>query len=278
MRKQLPALDNAKKLNDPDLNEIGSRNYTDTILKYGGLATTFPQLDTNAKTIVAAINELYNGGGTGTDIATITYDEWEELSPEEQQANDYVVIDAPVVPISGAVIPFDPDGEDPSISIANYIYDLQESIISDLQLSEMSDVELSDLRDGDILSYTYDEYARKYKWVNKPLSLDTLSDVGIYQTPEEEEILIYHYSDYSGTYEWTNRKMSLDYIDGVYIDSEYKRGQVLKNTDNDDLHFTNEFLNLSELGDVYIASRIKGYILQYDGYKWTAVDPNTLFQ
>ena len=169
MRKQLPALDNAKKLNDPDLNEIGSRNYTDTILKYGGLATTFPQLDTNAKTIVAAINELYNGGGTGTDIATITYDQWEELSPEEQQANDYVVIDAPVVPISGAVIPFDPDGEDPSISIANYIYDLQESIISDLQLSELSDVELSSgLNDGDILSYTYDEYTREYKWTNKP--------------------------------------------------------------------------------------------------------------
>lgn len=58
-RRPLPALDKAKKLQSPDLNSIGDKNYTDTILKYGGLATRFVQLDTNAKTIVAAINELY---------------------------------------------------------------------------------------------------------------------------------------------------------------------------------------------------------------------------
>lgn len=58
-RRPLPALDKAKKLQTPDLNSIGDKNYTDTILKYGGLATKFVQLDTNSKTIVAAINELY---------------------------------------------------------------------------------------------------------------------------------------------------------------------------------------------------------------------------
>ena len=57
-RRPLPALDNAKKLNDPDLTNIGNRNYTDTILRYGGLATKFPQLHTEAKTIIEAINEI----------------------------------------------------------------------------------------------------------------------------------------------------------------------------------------------------------------------------
>ena len=62
-RKPLPALDNASTINNPDLPNIYNRNYTDTILKYGGLATRFSQLETNAKTVVAAINELYHHPG-----------------------------------------------------------------------------------------------------------------------------------------------------------------------------------------------------------------------
>ena len=57
-RRQLPALDRAKPLKNPDLFDIGNKNYTDTILKYGGLATRFTQLETEAKTIVEAINEI----------------------------------------------------------------------------------------------------------------------------------------------------------------------------------------------------------------------------
>jgi len=57
-RRKLPALDNAQKLTKPDLNTIGDKNYVDTILRYGGLATHFVQLDTKAKYIVPAINEI----------------------------------------------------------------------------------------------------------------------------------------------------------------------------------------------------------------------------
>ena len=60
VKKQvLPALHDSGKVKDPDLQEIGEKNYTSTILKYSNLAIRFPQLKTDAKTIVAAINELY---------------------------------------------------------------------------------------------------------------------------------------------------------------------------------------------------------------------------
>ena len=55
----LPALHQSGKVRDSDLNEIGEKNYTATILKYANLAVKMPQLETNAKTVVAAINELY---------------------------------------------------------------------------------------------------------------------------------------------------------------------------------------------------------------------------
>ena len=63
--RRVPALESGSKLSNPDLQDIGEKNYTDIILRYGNLTTRFPQLDTNAKTIVAAINELYaHPGGT----------------------------------------------------------------------------------------------------------------------------------------------------------------------------------------------------------------------
>ena len=57
--RRVPALENGSKLSNPDLQSIGEKNYTDIILRYGNLTTKFPQLNTNAKTVVAAINELY---------------------------------------------------------------------------------------------------------------------------------------------------------------------------------------------------------------------------
>ena len=59
------ALSKSRPVQDPDLLNIADRNYADTILKYGGLATKFPQLETDAKQIVPAINELKAGGGSG---------------------------------------------------------------------------------------------------------------------------------------------------------------------------------------------------------------------
>ena len=59
-KKQImPALHNSSKVTDPDLNEIGEKNYTSTILKYANLALPFPQLETEAKRVVPAINELH---------------------------------------------------------------------------------------------------------------------------------------------------------------------------------------------------------------------------
>ena len=66
--RRLPALESGSKLSNPDLNDIGSKNYTDIILRYGSLSTKYPQLNTNAKTIVAAINELYAHPGGSTVI------------------------------------------------------------------------------------------------------------------------------------------------------------------------------------------------------------------
>ena len=57
-RQSLPALDNSKSVKNPDLLNIADKNYAATILKYAGLATKFPQLETNAKTLVGAINEI----------------------------------------------------------------------------------------------------------------------------------------------------------------------------------------------------------------------------
>lgn len=102
----MPALHNSRNLKDPDLPDIGNRNYTSTILKYSNLALPFPQLETTSKTIVAAINELYHGGG-GTNIKTIEYEDWSELSPEEQKEGDYVIIHAPMVPLSAETVPYD---------------------------------------------------------------------------------------------------------------------------------------------------------------------------
>lgn len=58
-KRVLPALHQSGKVSKPDLQSIGDSNYTDTILRYNNLAVKFPQLETEAKTIVEAINELY---------------------------------------------------------------------------------------------------------------------------------------------------------------------------------------------------------------------------
>lgn len=94
-RKKLPALDNAAKVKKPDLPDIADKNYTDKILKYGGLATRFPQLNTNAKTVVAAINELQAGGSGDGKHRTLTQAEYDELTPEEKMDGTiYFIIDA----------------------------------------------------------------------------------------------------------------------------------------------------------------------------------------
>ena len=60
----LPALHKSDKVKNPDMPSIEDSNYTSTILKYANLALPFPQLKTNAKTVVYAINELYDTKST----------------------------------------------------------------------------------------------------------------------------------------------------------------------------------------------------------------------
>ena len=103
--RRVPALESGSKLSNPDLQDIGEKNYTDIILRYGNLTTKFPQLDTNAKTIVAAINELYAhpggsivipnppiGDGLETESGDISETEsGEPIEPEQGGGGGHVV-------------------------------------------------------------------------------------------------------------------------------------------------------------------------------------------
>lgn len=103
--RRVPALESGSKLSNPDLQDIGEKNYTDIILRYGNLTTKFPQLDTNAKTIVAAINELYAhpggsivipnppiGDGLETESGDIIETEsGEPIEPEQGGGGGHVV-------------------------------------------------------------------------------------------------------------------------------------------------------------------------------------------
>lgn len=58
-KQNLPALHQSGKVKNPDMPEVEQQNYTSTVLKYANLALPFPQLETDAKRVVPAINELY---------------------------------------------------------------------------------------------------------------------------------------------------------------------------------------------------------------------------
>lgn len=72
-KRVLPALHQSGKVSKPDLQSIGDSNYTDTILRYNNLAVKFPQLETEAKTIVEAINELYRRPGGEAELFYYSY-------------------------------------------------------------------------------------------------------------------------------------------------------------------------------------------------------------
>lgn len=95
VKKQvLPALSNSDKVPKPDLATLGNQNYTSTILKYGNLTLPFYQLKTNAKTVVAAINELYSrpnhsGVGGGTIVIPNPYVSGDAVLGTDE--DDYIV-------------------------------------------------------------------------------------------------------------------------------------------------------------------------------------------
>ena len=78
----LPALHNSNKVSDPDLSYIGDRNYTATILKYSNLAVSFPQLKTDAKQVIPAINECRVIANPSTSGAVLETENGEILEAE----------------------------------------------------------------------------------------------------------------------------------------------------------------------------------------------------
>lgn len=176
-RKQnLPALHKSNKLQNPDLPDVENKNYTSTVLKYANLALPFPQLDTNAKRVVPAINELWNnrvvanppipGGGT----YEIVSDDGYILVSED----DYIITS---------------DGNSDaealtSIKIDGVIYKIiGESGASSLE--ELTDVEVENPTDGQILRYDSSEE----RWVNVDGGGDYSAGRGIFLTGANNSVI-----------------------------------------------------------------------------------------
>lgn len=165
-RRKLPALDNAKKINNPDLNDIGGKNYTDTILRYGGLATNYPQLETNAKTVIGAINEV-----NGNVVAN--------SAEEPSETLNNIKIKNTVYSIDGGggggstVVP-NPPGTPidvlNSIEIDGDIYSIEGGSAN--SLAGLTDTDINDLANREYLTYD----AGDKKWKNKNIT-DLLTSI-----------------------------------------------------------------------------------------------------
>ena len=233
VKKQvLPALDASDKVSLPDLATLGNQNYTATILKYGNLTLPFYQLNTDAKTIVDAINELYarpianhnvvNGGGSVVIANPL-------VGPDNvlgTSSEDYIVtnLDYFIQIYQG-----ESAGLLYAISIDGYIYDVEN--VSECNIDELQNVNISGATNGQILQYN----ANKMVWENVdssevPSTLDDLTDVDI-DSPQSGQALIY--DALAG--EWTNGIVStvgeLDDLEDVNITS-VEGGQVLRYNQN----------------------------------------------
>ena len=150
----LPALHNSGKISDPDLSYIGDRNYTATILKYANLAINLPQLETDAKTVVGAINEC----------RVIANPEM----PEEPESLTAIQIKDTVYTVAGGgsdVVP-NPTGTPTdklsTVGIDDVIYDVGASTLAGLNDTVIS----SRLYDDE---YLVSEYSTN-KWTNKSIT------------------------------------------------------------------------------------------------------------
>lgn len=298
-RKPLPALDNAATVKKPDLPSIYDRNYTDTILRYGGLATRFPQLETNAKTIVDAINELYSGGGGDGKHRTLTQYEYDQLTEEEKNDGTiYFITDAPSTVVRpedlspdnalpGQLLTFYNDYGDHGIWTATPLVrnpSNGDTILWSSQygtwvngsvdpgksaLSELTDVSLNNLSNNQVLKYN----ELSGLWENADESggvteLSELSDVYI-SGYDDGDVLIYR----SGYDAWTNQKVNIDDLGYVDISNICYAGQVLQ---YDGATWRNDTLNFADIEDVSIQSLGGSQVLMYNGNRdlWVNVDFN----
>lgn len=171
-KQVLPALHDSNKVKDPDLTDVGERNYTSTILKYANLSLPFSQLDTNAKRVVPAINELYNNrvianppipSGSGY---VITSEDGEIILSED----DYIITS---------------DGEgggdaDPlnTIKIDGIVYKIVGGGGGVYYLKDLNDVNIQSPTSGQTLRYD----SATERWINVDGGGDYTAGVGIYFT------------------------------------------------------------------------------------------------
>lgn len=267
-KKELPALDDASKILNPDLPDVASKNYTDTILKYGGLATKFPQLETEAKTVVAAINELNSRptpdpseGSDGHDGSLVIANPpvagtvLETGKGELIQTNVGKLIEVSTGELVGPLY---------SINIDDEIYTIDTGVA---YLDELLDVEISAATVGQILTYNGED------WVNSdpkdvPTGLDDLDDVSV-TSATNGQVLTYE----DGV--WVNSDpaaipSALDDLTDVDINDPVS-GQVLKYEDGVWKNATDSsgISKLSELEDVDVSTVVSGQFLKYDGTEWT---------
>jgi len=302
-RKPLPALDNAPTVTSPDLPPIYNRNYTDTILKYGGLATRFPQLETNAKTIVAAINELYAHPGTGVVpnplftglLATSEglYLETSDGAMIEVEGGGNIAGTLYSIGIEGDIYTIDSgNGNHRTLTQAEYEA-LSEAEKNDGTIYFIEDIPAVTLRPedlrsdnaeiGQLLSYTrYGMWEptvdvsdlstgdvlswKNNTWQGKHLSVN---DVATITNPQNGQALVYDSTSHS----WKNGTVSsvgeLEDLTDVDITTP-SNGQVLK-YDNGEWINANESTGVAELDDlddVDISSPSNGQALLYSDGDW----------
>ena len=174
-RRKLPALDNAKKINNPDLNDIGGKNYTDTILRYGGLATNYPQLETTAKTVVDAINEV-----NGNVVANSAEEPSETLNNIKINNTVYSVESG-----GGSTVVPNPPGTPidvlNSIEIDGDIYSIESGSAN--SLAGLTDTNINNPANREYLTYDIGDKKWKNTDINSLLSATTRGKYCNFYTP-----------------------------------------------------------------------------------------------
>lgn len=276
----LPALDNSAKVQTPDLSKIGNQNYTSTIMRYNNLTLPFPQLNTTAKTIVDAINELYarpianhnvvNGGGSVV-IANPLVGKDNVLGTSD---DDYIVtnLDYFIQVYQG-----ESAGLLYAVSIDGFIYDIEN--VSECDIDDLNNVNISGATEGQILQYN----ASKMVWQNVDSStfipsLEVLTDVDI-DNPQSGQALIYD----TESENWINGVVStvgeLNDLEDVNI-THVVGGQVLKYDQVSDSWINADDSGvdeLAELTDVNLSGVTGGQVLKYDSQsdKWINADDSS---
>ena len=184
----LPALHNSGKVKNPDLTELGEKNYTSTILKYSNLALPIPQLETDNKTVVGAINEVngsivanptatptsslnrikikdtvysVEGGGGSTVIPNPTETPTDTLNSVEIDNTVYGIDTGTEVVANPTGTPTDTLS---SIEIDGSIYGIEGGTAN--SLAGLTDTDINNLRDRQYLTYD----TESAKWKNKGIT------------------------------------------------------------------------------------------------------------